>query len=88
MCHCARDCRSHIVETAFSFLRPWYPGWRKSPQEIIHCLNLEVRTEEGKQITTEKLPLAGQGVERGGEGLGCERPPRRWVTKKTSFKNC
>lgn len=27
---------------------------RKSPQEILNCLNLEVRREQAKQMTTEK----------------------------------
>lgn len=53
--HCAPDYRSLKAGTVSPFLCPWYPGWRKSPQEIIHCLNLEVGTEEGKQMTTEKI---------------------------------
>lgn len=59
--HCAADYRSLEAETVFSFLCPWYPGWRKSPQETIPCLNREVGTEGGKQVTTEKQPLSRPG---------------------------
>ena len=41
-----------------SLLRPWHPGQEEVTQEILDCLSLEVRTEEGKQMmTTEKQPL-------------------------------
>lgn len=56
---CPPDCRilPHW-DCVTSLLRPWHPGQEEVTQEILDCLSLEVRTEEGKQMmTTEKQPL-------------------------------
>jgi hypothetical protein len=55
---CPPDCRFLRAETVSPCFRALDAQVRrKLPQEIIDCLSLKVRTEEGKQMTTEKWLL-------------------------------